>query len=100
LTNIHRHSGSSRAEIRAGIHGETVSLEVRDYGRGISQEVLETFKTSGSGVGVGLTGIHERLREVGGKLDISSSSDGTILRVSLPVTNIREAHRNFAASGR
>jgi len=100
LTNIHRHSGSSRAAIRAGIHGETVSLEVRDYGRGISQEVLETFKTSGSGVGVGLTGIHERLREVGGKLDISSSSDGTILRVSLPVTNIREAHRNFAASGR
>jgi len=100
LTNIHRHSGSSRAEIRAGIHGETVSLEVRDYGRGISQEVLETFKTSGSGVGVGLTGIHERLREVGGKLDISSSSDGTILRVSLPVTNIREAYRNFAASGR
>jgi len=100
LTNIHRHSGSSRAEIRAGIHGETVSLEVRDYGRGISQEVLETFKTSGSGVGVGLTGIHERLREVGGKLAISSSSDGTILRVSLPVTNIREAYRNFAASGR
>jgi two-component system, NarL family, sensor kinase len=100
LTNIHRHSGSSRAEIRAGIHDETVSLEVRDYGRGISQEVLETFKTSGSGVGVGLTGIHERLREVGGKLDISSSSEGTILRVSLPVTNIREAHRNFAASGR
>jgi len=45
-------------------------------------------------------GIHERLREVSGKLDISSSSDGTILRVSLPVTNIREAHRNFAASGR
>jgi len=100
LTNIHRHSGSSRAEIRAGIHGETVSLEVRDHGRGISQEVLETFKTSGSGVGVGLTGIHERLREVGGKLAISSSSDGTILRVSLPVTNIREAYRNFAASGR
>jgi PAS domain S-box-containing protein len=100
LTNIHRHSGSSRAEIQAGIHGETVSLEVRDHGRGISQEVLETFKTSGSGVGVGLTGIHERLREVGGKLDISSSSDGTILRVSLPVANIREAHRNYAASGR
>jgi two-component system NarL family sensor kinase len=90
LTNIHRHSSSKRAEIRAVVHGETVSLEVRDYGHGISQEVLETFKTSGTGVGVGLAGIYERLREVGGKLDISSSSEGTILRVSLPITDTRK----------
>src|SRR5712672_3688799 len=33
LTNIHRHSGSSRANIRAAIDGETVSMEIRDYGR-------------------------------------------------------------------
>jgi len=99
LTNIHRHSGSKRAEIRAGVHLETVSLEVKDYGHGIPQERLRHFKISGNGVGVGLAGIHERLREVGGTLDISSSSDGTILRVSLPVANIREVHRKFAANG-
>jgi PAS domain S-box-containing protein len=66
LTNIHRHSGSDRAKIRAGIEGEAVYLEVRDFGHGISQEVLESFKTSGNGVGVGLAGICERLREVDG----------------------------------
>ena len=94
LTNIHRHSGSSRAKIRAGIEGEEVSLEIRDYGQGIPQEVLESFKTLGNGVGVGLAGIRERLREVDGKLDLSSSGDGTILRVNLLVTNTRERSRS------
>jgi len=98
LTNIHRHSGSSRAKIRAGIEGEKVSLEIRDYGRGISQEMLESFKTTGNGVGVGLAGIRERLREVNGKLDLSSSGAGTILRVSLPVTDTRESSRTSAAA--
>ena len=93
LTNIHRHSGSSRANIRAAIDGETVSMEIRDYGRGISQELLENFNTSGDGVGIGLAGIRERLREVDGKLDLSSTAEGTILRVSLRITNTREPFR-------
>jgi two-component system, NarL family, sensor kinase len=98
LTNIHRHSGSSRAKIRAGINEGTVSLEIRDYGRGISEEVLENFKTSGNGVGLGLAGIRQRLREVDGNLDLSSTCDGTILRVSLLVANTREPYRSFIAS--
>jgi PAS domain S-box-containing protein len=90
LTNIHRHSDSRRAKIRAGIEGETAYLEVRDYGHGIPQKVLEHFRLTGNGVGVGLAGISERLREVDGKLDISSSTDGTILRVSLLATKASE----------
>jgi C4-dicarboxylate-specific signal transduction histidine kinase len=89
--------GSSRAKIRAGIEGAEVSLEIRDHGHGIPQEVLESFKTLGSGAGVGLAGIRERLREVDGKLDLSSSGDGTVLRVSLLATNTREPYRSFAA---
>jgi PAS domain S-box-containing protein len=87
LTNIHRHSGSHRAKIRAGIAAEAVYLEITDYGRGISQKILESFKNSGNGTGVGLAGIRERLREVDGKFDLCSTSDGTILRVSLLATN-------------
>ena len=86
LTNIHRHSGSKRAKIRAAMEGETVSLEITDYGHGLPHGLLHSFKTTGNGVGVGLAGIRERLREVDGKFDLSSTSDGTILRVSLPVT--------------
>jgi signal transduction histidine kinase len=57
-----RASDSGRAKIRAGIEGQTVYLEIRDYGHGIPQEVLESFKISGNGVGIGLAGIRERLR--------------------------------------
>lgn len=94
LTNIHRHSGSARAKIRAGMDGEAVFLEVRDFGHGIPQEVLESFRTSANGVGVGLAGIRERLREVDGKLDLTSARDGTTLRVSVPAHN----RKSFAAS--
>jgi signal transduction histidine kinase len=78
--------------------GEVVSLEIRDYGHGISPEVLENFRSSGNGVGVGLAGIRERLREVDGKLELSSTADGTILRVSLRVTNTREPYRVSAVA--
>ncbi len=53
-----------------------------------------------NGVGVGLAGIRERLREVDGKLDLASSGDGTVLRVSLLVTNTREPYRSSAAGAR
>ena len=98
LTNIHRHSSSKRAKIRAGMDGEVVSLEVRDFGHGISPEVLENFRTSGNGTGIGLAGIRERLREVDGKLDLSSTKDGTILRVSLLVAHTREPYRVSAVA--
>jgi signal transduction histidine kinase len=97
LTNIHRHSGSHRAKIRAGIDDEAVYLEVTDYGRGISQEILESFKTSGNGVGVGLAGIRERIPEVDGKFDLHSTSDGTIVRVSLLAANSRVRCQDAAA---
>jgi PAS domain S-box-containing protein len=99
LTNIHRHPGSGRAKICARIDGETVCLEIRDYGRGIPRQVLESFKTCGNGVGVGLAGIRERLREVDGKLDLCSTTDGTILRVSLP-TAVRTIITQESARGR
>lgn len=97
LTNIHRHSGSNRAKVRAGIDGEAVSMEIRDYGHGISQELLHNFKISGNGVGVGLAGIRERLREVDGTLDLTSTPNGTILRVSLLVKATHKAYELSAA---
>jgi hypothetical protein len=54
---FHRHSGGSRAKVRAGVDREEVSPEIRDYGQGILREVRESFKTSGNGVAVGLAGI-------------------------------------------
>lgn len=85
LNNIHRHSGSTRAEVRLFFDRDTVILEVRDFGQGIQSERLERFRNSGTGVGVGLAGIRERVSELGGDLEISSDQAGTIVRVSVPV---------------
>jgi signal transduction histidine kinase len=85
LTNIHRHSGSEKSEVTLKLYPSQVILEVRDFGKGISPEVMENFKTKGTHVGVGLAGIRERIRELGGQLEIHSASPGTLISVAIPL---------------
>jgi len=87
LTNIHRHSGSRKAEVRLQCEDGIARLEVQDYGSGIPREFLERFQTSGVGGGVGLAGMRERVNELGGQLQIVSGGQGTLVRVSLPVAH-------------
>jgi signal transduction histidine kinase len=85
LTNIHRHAVTDKADIRLTYLPERVSLTVRDYGKGIAPELLRTFVTKGINVGVGLAGMRERARELGGEIKISSTSSGTTLLVDIPL---------------
>jgi len=85
LTNIHRHSGSTMAEIRLLADAEAVVLEVHDRGRGIPALRLRRYDGAGRAVGVGIAGMRERVRQFGGRLDISSSSQGTLVRATLPL---------------
>ena len=84
LTNIHRHSGSSRGEVAFKLFPDKVILEVRDYGKGIAQELVETFRTQGTKFGAGLAGMRERARQLGGRLDIQSRAPGSSISVTLP----------------
>lgn len=59
-------------------------LEISDEGRGISAGTAELGE-SAERIGVGIAGIRERLRELGGRLEIESDSHGTVVRVSLPL---------------
>jgi signal transduction histidine kinase len=86
LTNIHRHSKSTKAEITLESFPDHVVLRVNDYGKGIPQELLAAFQTRGTNFGIGLTGMRERVRELGGRLDIQSSPAGTQISVTLPLT--------------
>jgi signal transduction histidine kinase len=86
LTNIHRHSKSTRAEVSLRIVPAGVLLRIRDYGQGMAPDTLRQFRSTGSRVGVGLAGMRERIREQGGQLDIKSSPTGTTVSVTLPVT--------------
>jgi PAS domain S-box-containing protein len=82
LTNIHRHSGSRTATIRLSRRSDTVSVEVQDQGKGISEEKLAGMKGRS---GVGIAGMRERVRHYTGTLDILSNGNGTKIAVSLPI---------------
>ena len=85
LTNVHRHSGASAADILIRRSNGHVILEVNDNGRGMPAEALQRFRKTGSGTGVGLMSMHERARELGGNFEVESSSSGTFVRVTIPV---------------
>lgn len=57
LTNIHRHSGSSVAEVSLQIDEAEVSLQIRDYGHGMPAQMLELFQKTGGETGIGLSGM-------------------------------------------
>jgi len=86
LTNVHRHSKSSKAEISLRTAGDTIVLRVRDYGKGMPQGTLEKFLRTGTDSGVGLAGMRERIREQSGKLEIQSDENGTLVEVILPIS--------------
>jgi signal transduction histidine kinase len=92
LTNIHRHSHSASAEISVSLHGEEIKLWVRDKGKGLAPDVLEGFQTNSSYVGVGLVGLRERLRELGGRLEVRSDSPGTSIFASLPIPKVTKGN--------
>jgi signal transduction histidine kinase len=97
LTNIHRHAGSSEAEISMRISADQVVLAVRDHGKGIPPELLESFRRNGANAGVGLAGMRERMRELGGQLEVESSASGTVISVTIPLERSGQASRVSAA---
>jgi PAS domain S-box-containing protein len=85
LTNIHRHSRSQTAHIRLWTEEENAILEITDRGIGIAAGSLE--EPSGDRVGtpgVGLRGMNERMLQLGGKLELISSEEGTTVRAVIP----------------
>ncbi len=85
LTNIHRHSKSTRAEISLHSFPKEVVLRIRDYGQGMSREMVNNFLSTGTNVGVGLAGMRERVREQGGKFDLKSDKTGTTITATMPI---------------
>ncbi len=85
LANVLKHSGSARAKIRFTRQASSVTLEVQDMGQGIPAEKLARIKARSGGSGVGLGGMQERLRLLGGRLDLESGPAGTTVRASVPL---------------
>ena len=91
LTNVHRHSGSKTAAVRLLIDDGNAVLEVEDNGRGVDQALLEQGREDWMGaLGVGVRGMHERMRQLNGKLEIIPKESGTLVRATIPVTQRSE----------
>jgi PAS domain S-box-containing protein len=84
LTNIHRHSGSDTAAIRIRQKGKRLVVQVEDSGKGIPKEKQLELTASGR-TGVGFGGMRERVRQLGGSLEITSEGNGTLISAVLNV---------------
>ena len=96
LSNVHRHAESPLVDIRFSINAGEAKLEVKDYGKGIDPELLGRLNHSGAGSGIGLAGMRERLRELGGRLEIESDKAGTLIRAVIPATAPTDAKKPVA----
>jgi signal transduction histidine kinase len=85
LANIHRHSGSEVAQIRINIDAESLIAEICDEGHGIPEETLKGFHDGTRLPGVGIAGMRERIRDMGGNFELRSSVKGTTIAVCLPL---------------
>ncbi|MBV9573923.1 MAG: hypothetical protein JOY93_07685 [Acidobacteriales bacterium] len=83
LTNIHRHSGSANARIQITRTHREVCVEVRDQGKGMQAEAGRPPRP-----GVGIPGMHERVRQLGGRLEIKSGTAGTVVMAIIPVEDV------------
>ncbi len=83
LTNVYRHSGSGSARVEIEKQADCVSVRVRDYGKGLPRE-LAGMKP-GAGEGVGISGMRERLRQLGGELLVTRAEPGTVVEARLPL---------------
>jgi len=100
LANIHRHSGSRTAQVCMELQATQVVLRVQDQGRGMPSPHSGGNPVGSRPAGVGLSGMAQRLRYLGGHLEIESNSYGTMITAVVPLP--REAHglheRDVAAS--
>jgi PAS domain S-box-containing protein len=93
LANVHRHSGSSTATVRLDRWDSQVALEIIDHGQGMAGDA-----NGPESLGVGIRGMRERLRQLGGRLEVVSSDQGTTIRAIVPLS-ARQALVSAAAGG-
>jgi PAS domain S-box-containing protein len=83
LSNVHRHSLSPWVAIRLRAQPASVVLEIEDAGRGIPPASAADPESSGRFAGVGVAGMRERIRQLGGTFAVESTESGTLVRACI-----------------
>jgi PAS domain S-box-containing protein len=86
LTNIHRHSRALAAAVHIVFQDGSVRMQITDSGCGIPADLLREWREMRAPLGVGMAGMLERARDMGGSFDVQSDSNGTILTIVIPVS--------------
>ncbi len=85
MSNIMRHSGADTVNVRLVRDSKAVRINIEDNGHGLEAHALSSLE-SGVTLGVGVSGMRERVRQFGGKLEIRSGGTGTTVLVAVPVS--------------
>lgn len=93
LNNAAKHSGTKRAEMHAIFSAETLTVNVKDFGRGMAQS------RKASKPGLGLIAMQERAELLNGKLTISSTKAGTTVSLVMPLRQDEHAFEGLEEEG-
>jgi signal transduction histidine kinase len=87
LTNVHRHASGATASIRIANTMDAVVLDIQDQGHGLRDPVTQEHGAlPPARLGVGIQGMRERIRQLGGTFDVEFSGKGTTIRVAVPLS--------------
>ena len=85
LTNVHRYANTPRARLRIRTTEDDIKVEIEDYGKGIQATKSKSAQESVERLGVGIQGMTERIRQLGGRLEITSGPKrGTLVTATIP----------------
>jgi PAS domain S-box-containing protein len=98
LTNVHRHSASPWVAIRLKVESNSVTLEIEDSGRGLPRSHGLESDAIGPRLGVGLAGMRERIRHIGGTFSLESTNAGTRVRATISIAERRDANEPAQSS--
>ena len=84
LANLYRHSGSETASLTLTQTPDQLRLEVRDQGHGMQPPPPRPEGEPAPRLGIGISGMRERMRQLGGTLEIQSHDQGTTVIATLP----------------
>jgi signal transduction histidine kinase len=95
LNNVVKHSGTKQAQVELCRERNEIRLQIVDTGAGFDVALSETD------VGIGLIGMRERLRLVGGRLSVQSApTRGTTISAEVPVSvSAHESHARITTAG-
>jgi len=86
LTNIRKHAGATRADVRLTRGAVSIEIEIRDWGRGFDPKAARQQPDAGGRVG--LRGMEERVAWLNGQLTLESRRGrGSRIRVTVPISD-------------